>query len=248
MAAYHRSFLAGTVLLAACAARPEPAPTPAAPPPPDLRAEFTVFGLSPRGQSHRPTCSVFTVTSAIEFAVARARGRGERFSVEYLNWAANAATGRRDDGDFFHCALAGYEQFGICADELLPYARSFDAKNLPPPAALVAGGRHLADIRPQLDVRWLRPNDGSRGLSPAQFDDVRATLAAGWPVAVGSAHSRLLVGYRADASAAGGGIFLTLDSGLGAFGEVTADYVRTEINDAFVVTTRGASPAAAARG
>ena len=84
-------------------------------------------------------------------------------------------------------------------------------------------------------MRWIRPIDGKRGLSAEQFDDVLATLRAGWPVAAGSAHSRVLVGYRDDAQAAGGGTFVTLDSALGRFGEVPAAFVREQVNDAFVV-------------
>ena len=224
---------------------PAPAPaatTPAVPPPPplpaavDLRPQFAAFALPPRGQGRRPTCSVFTVTSALEFAVARATGHGERLSAEYLNWAANAATGRRDDGDFFHCTLAGLERFGACPDALMPYAAAFSPDTLPSPDALVAGGRFLAGVRPRLRVRWIRPlESGSSGLTEAQFDDVRRTLAAGWPVAAGSSHSRLLVGYRDDAARHGGGAFLTLDSGAARFAEVDYEFVHTKINDAFVI-------------
>ncbi len=208
---------------------------PVAPAAVDLRPRFAAFGLEPRAQGRRPTCSIFTTVAAIEFAVARARGRGERLSVEYGNWSANAATGRRDDGDFFHFALRGFEEFGLCRDALLPYAAEFDAGLVPPPLALVDGGRLLGELGARLDVRWLRPHDGGRGLSEAQFDAVLATLRDGWPVAAGSAHSRLLVGHRPDADAPGGGVFLTLDSALGRYDEVSAAFVREEVCDAFVV-------------
>lgn len=224
---------------ASCATAPSPPPAPPAPPPPvcsptDLRPQFAAFGLPPRSQGHRPTCSVFTTVAAFEFAAARATGRGERFSVEYLNWAANAATGRRDDGDFFHCALAGWDRFGICGDGQLPYAREFTGE-APPPDALVDAGRRLAVLAPRLQVRWIRPIGTGAGLTDAQFADVLRTLAGGDPVAAGAAHSRLLVGYRDDAAAPGGGVFTTLDSALGAFAEVDAAFVRTSIHDAFVV-------------
>jgi hypothetical protein len=259
-----RTLRAGALLLAACAASPQPATqsatppatepaaeTPPAPPPPlppqppplpaevDLRPQFIAFDLAPRAQGPRPTCSVFTVAAAFEFAFARLRGRGERLSVEYLNWAANAATGRRDDGDFFHCVLAGYERFGVCPDALLPYADRFLSEMVPPPDALVAGGRLRAEAGDRLRVRWLRPLGNGPGLDAAQFDLVRRTLARGWPVAAGSGHSRLLVGYR-DGARAGGGAFLTLDSGLARFAEVDYEFVRTQINDAFAVEVAAA--------
>lgn len=231
--------------LAACAtpapapvAQPMQVPAPVSSPlgDSDLRPQFAAFGLLPRHQGARPTCSIFTTVAAFEFAVARALGHGERLSVDYANWAANAATGRRDDGDFFHCALAGYERFGICREELLPYAAEFPGDATPGPAALVDGGRLLGRLGERLRVQWLKPNDGKQGLDEAQFLAVQQTLANGWPVAAGSGHSRLLVGYRSDAAAAGGGMFLCLDSGIGAFAEVTAAYVRNELYDVFVVT------------
>lgn len=202
----------------------------------DLRPQFAAFGLPPRGQGPRPTCSIFTTVAVFEFALATLRGRGQRLSVEYANWAANAATGRSDDGDFFHCALAGFETYGLCRDDLWPYAATFPASATPPPPALVDGGRVLGEAGSRLQVRWLKPPDGKQGLDDAQFTAVQQALAKGWPVAAGSGHSRVLVGYRRDAKAPGGGVFLTLDSALAAFGEVTAAYVRNELFDVFVVT------------
>lgn len=215
----------------AAATRPLPAEV-------DLRPQFAAFGLLPRGQGPRPTCSVFTVTAAFEFAFARASGRGERLSAEYLNWAANAATGRTDDGDFFHFTLTGYERFGACRDELMPYGALFTGA-APSPDALVDAGRHLGAFGSVVAVRWVRPIGGAPGLSEAQFEELKRTLAAGWPVAAGAAHSRLLVGYRLDAAAPGGGVFLTLDSALAAYAEVTAEYVRTQVCDAFTVEVAG---------
>ncbi|MBI5361598.1 MAG: hypothetical protein HZA53_00375 [Planctomycetes bacterium] len=44
--------------------------------------------------------------------------------------------------------------------------------------------------------------------------------------------------YRDDPAAPGGGVFLTLDSGVGAFAEVDYEFARTRVNDAFVVEVR----------
>ncbi len=209
-----------------------------APPSIDLRPEFARLQLPPRAQGARPTCSICTTVGAFEFAVAKARGHGERLSAEYCNWAANAATGRRDDGDFFASALHGVETFGLCREDLQPYVAQFDAAAAPTAAALVDGGRLLGEFSDRLQVHWIRPNDGRPGLTATQFDAVLATLAAGWPVAAGAGHSRLLVGYRADATAPGGGVFTTLDSALAAFAEVPAAFVQTDVCDAFFVSTR----------
>lgn len=202
----------------------------------DLRPRFVELGLAPRAQGGRPTCSIFTATEALEFACSRASNRGVRLSVEYVNWAANAATGRNDDGDFFHNALTGFERFGACSEALLPYAGEFDASRTPPTEALVAGGRLLGELAARLRVRWILPwQEGRSGLTDAQFEDARRTLAAGWPIAAGSSHSRLLVGYADDAAKPGGGAFLTLDSAVGGWSEVDYSFVKTRVNDAFVV-------------
>lgn len=229
--------LLGLLLPSACHTPTPHEPTPPAPSlDSDLRPRFAAFGLPPRGQGPRPTCSIFTTVAAFEFALATLRGRGQRLSVEYANWAANAATGRSDDGDFFQCALTGYETFGMCRDELWPYAPTFPAGATPQPPALVDGGRLLGEAGARLGMHWLKPPDGKQGLDDAQFLAVQQALVDGWPVAAGSGHSRLLVGYRNDPAAPGGGVFLTLDSALAAFAEVTAAYVKNELFDVFVVT------------
>lgn len=232
-----RIVILSSFAFAACAA----APAGPALPDSDLRPAFAAAGLSPRAQGPRPTCSIFTTVAVLEFAAARVTGTPRRLSVDYCNWAANAANGRADDGDFFHCALSGWERFGICTDPMWSYGATFDASACPAPDALVDGGRHLATVATRLHVRWIRPIDGKPGLDEAQFADVVRTLAAGWPVAAGSGHSRVLVGFRADPGAPGGGVFTTLDSGLGGFGEVPAAFVRAEVYDAFVVEPASAN-------
>lgn len=238
----HALLILAQLGLAACAA--------VAPPPPrdvDLRPQFEAYGLPPRSQGPRPTCSMFATTSAFEFAYAKATGRGERLSAEYVNWAANAANGRTDDGDFFHFALSGYERFGVCSEASWPYAAKF-AGEAPPPDALVDAGRHLATTGAGLAVRWIRPIGGEPGVTDAQFAELLATLRRGYPIAAGAAHSRLLVGWREDPAAKGGGVFLTLDSALARFAEVDAEFVKTKVCDAFVVERREDAPAVAPAG
>ena len=69
--------------------------------------------------------------------------------------------------------------------------------------------------------------------------EIRQTLAKGWPVCAGSDHSRLLVGYVDDAKQPGGGKFITRDSGLGDYGEVTYDWTRRHVYDLFWVELPG---------
>lgn len=67
----------------------------------DLRSTLDRFGMVPRQQGGRPTCSVFTVVSALEYAVAKRQGHTPRLSVDFLNWAANKVSGDMADGGFF---------------------------------------------------------------------------------------------------------------------------------------------------
>jgi hypothetical protein len=201
----------------------------------DLRPELRLFGLTPRAQGARGTCSIFTTCEAIEFALAARRGHGERLSPEFLNWSASQAAGRRSDGNFFHNAIAGFERFGLCTESAMPYrARLEDAP--PSDDVLAAAARVRDESHTSLAIHWIVPWQPNRfGLDDAQFGEVLATLARGFPVAAGSGHSRLLVGYRVDAKQPGGGRFLTEDSALAAFSEVTFDFVRKQVADVFWV-------------
>ena len=72
-------------------------------------------------------------------------------------------------------------------------------------------------------------------MTDKQFGEIRRTLATGWPVCAGSDRSRLLVGDVHDAKQPGGGKFMTRDSGLGSYGEVTYEWLRNHAYDLFWV-------------
>jgi hypothetical protein len=205
----------------------------------DLRPQLERLGLPPRAQGPRPTCSIFTACSALEFALARAEPRPARMSPEFLNWAANQCSHDNADGDFFHQALAGFEREGLCAEERDPYAAAWDPAASPPSAALAEAHALRERARTELAIHWIVPWLPNRfGLSEEQFAEVKRTLGAGWPVAAGSGHSRLLVGFRDDPCAPGGGVFLTSDSALAGWGEVSYEFVRQEVADVFWVEGR----------
>jgi hypothetical protein len=87
----------------------------------------------------------------------------------------------------------------------------------------------------KFDVHWIKRIRPEARLSDEQFLEIKQTLAKGFPVAAGAAHSRLFVGYKNDESKPGGGIFFTKDSGAGRFAEVTYEFAKKELNDAFWV-------------
>jgi hypothetical protein len=206
----------------------------------DLRPRLTAMGFTPRPQGRRGTCSIFTTCSSLEFAYAELTGERLRLSPEYVNWAAGKAAGRPSDGNFFHNALNGFDKYGVCDELTMPYQKAFDAAHAPS-AAAAAQAKSLRDrTRGQLVIHWIVPwQAGKTGVNEEQFTEIRRVLARGYPVAAGSGHSRLLVGYTDDAKLPGGGEFLTEDSALNRFDKVTFDFVRTQVNDVFWIEAVG---------
>lgn len=202
----------------------------------DLRPRLTELGLTPRPQGPRGTCSIFTTCSAIEVAVAKRTGTAVRLSPEYLNWAAGKVANHPSDGNFFHNAIAGFETYGLCDETSMPYQPAFDPKREPAVDAAKQAARFRAQSNGTIVFRWIVPWMPNRfGVSDEQFAEIKRVLAAGYPVAAGSGHSRLLVGYRDDAKLAGGGAFMTEDSALNRFDEVPYEFVRKQVADVFWV-------------
>lgn len=207
----------------------------------DLRAEFQEYSLTPRLQGSRPTCSVFTTVGALEFGITRKLGKPTPLSVEFLNWASNQAAGDDLDGSFFASCLDGVRKYGICDDPTMPYLAHFDPKSKPASPALEMAETLRREIVNQLLVHWiLPPGNQEPGLSDRQFAEVRATLARGYPVAFGSGHSILLIGFHDDAKKPGGGEFFVRDSNQPQFAAVSYEHVRTKPYDVFWVEFAGA--------
>lgn len=178
----------------------------------DLRPVFAELGLNQRRQGRRGTCSVFATVEALEFAAGRAAGHGKRLSVEFANWAANAATGRHDDGDFFHNIIRGIDSHGICSESAMPYAKAFSSDNAPSAQASKEAEHFKAENT--IVFQWIRRWNRKQGLSEADLWHIKSVLANGSPVSAGSYHSILFVGYEDDPDFPGGGRFLVADSNL----------------------------------
>ncbi len=193
----------------------------------DLRPQFAAAGLVAGEQGRRGTCSVFALVGTLEYELARQQQPSPRLSVEYLNWAAHRACQRRTDGSMFDDAIRGLRLYGVCTADLLPYAAAFSADLAPPQAA-----HDDAATRTGVAAVWIKRWDLRDGLDSAEQQAVRASLAAGHPVAVGlrwpnqvqiddahllalppdgevfDGHSVIVVGYRDDPAWPGGGGFL----------------------------------------
>jgi len=202
----------------------EPAQT--APRAADLRPRWIEYGLTPKSQHPRGTCSVFAVTGLLEYELALAGGPGPRLSEEFVNWASHQASGRDTDGSFFSDAIDGLQLHGACADDLLPYAAEFDPKLQPSPEAL----RDAAQRR-GVSSYWIKLWDVHTGMTEAMLARIRQSLDQGHPVALGmrwpneeryddrhvlalppadkvfDGHSVILVAYRDDPALPGGGAF-----------------------------------------
>jgi hypothetical protein len=236
----------------------------AAPPPPapsrgataesiDLRPVFTNWGLPPRAQGDRGTCSVFALTGAIEYALADQQRRGTPLSVEFLNWASNQAIGAAADGGYFSDLWKGFEAHGICTEAEMPYQGQFDASRRPSPEAV----QHALELRGAgLRMHWIKPWDVKTGLTEDHLAEIKRTLRRQWPVCGGlrwpkqerwkdgvlemappegvrDGHSVLLVGWRDDPARPGGGVFLIYNSGKGPRdAAMTYEYACAYMNDA----------------
>ncbi len=109
----------------------------------DLRPRFAKFGLTPRNQGSRDTCSLFAVTCLADYELARsASGRTPHLSEEYLVWAANEATGLTGDQAMFIEAVQGLTRFGICTEVAMPYQAQSDGQRAPTDAAREEAGHH----------------------------------------------------------------------------------------------------------
>jgi Papain family cysteine protease len=237
----------------------------AAPKSVDLRATIESMQLTPRSQGGRGTCSIFASAFLIEYMISKERGLiGLDLSEEYLNAAANLAIGAAKqtsgDGDFFHGAAAGYEQFGIVDEVWLPYRAAFDPE-LQPDAELQVIGKAARFLSPFVEES---PKTDLMGLSDAQLVRIREQLDQGVPVATGFhgsssvtmqdfpggvkamndetdpdagafAHSVALVGYVAGALLpGGGGYFVYRNSGGPDWGDKGYGYYTFDFARKFV--------------
>jgi hypothetical protein len=232
----------------------------------DLRSRLHHWGLNARRQGDRPTCSVFTVVGALEYAIASRQQCGMRLSVEFLNWAAHSAVSRAADGGFFSEFWEGYMAYGICPEEALPYRDRYDAALQPEAGALdAAGTMQTLGLR----LHWIKEWNPEMGLTEAQLDAIKDTLARGWPICGGfrwprqaeweqdvlqvcppsevyDGHSVLLVGYEDDERQPGGEAFIIRNSGGdGRDGYLPYAYVQAYMNDAAWVDDGAERPAVA---
>lgn len=224
----------------------------------DLRPQFAKWGLALKSQGARPTCSVFALTAALEFAAAQRHQAGFVLSEEYLNWASNEALDEYEDGGFFADLWKGYEKHGICEAKLAEYRESFDPAWKPSKDADRQAHSFRLDA---YELSWIKEWDVATGLSDDELIGILDSLRSGWPVCVGmrwpkqaeyddgvlrmcppdevyDGHSVLIVGYVLEhVSDPTKGIVLARDSGSGGrYVSLPIEFIRNYANDAAVVS------------
>ncbi|HVT71528.1 MAG TPA: C1 family peptidase [Lacunisphaera sp.] len=156
----------------------------------DLRQAFFTFDLWVKDQGHRPSCAVFAIVSALEFQNARAVGKGQKFSEEYLLWAVRKmlrrlpapgalAVGNDDYDEGFTLAEAvdALRAYGIPLQASMPntFGTKIDAIE-DPSADIVREAREHKRV-------FLHALPGRDG--PTRVNNLILALNAGMPVPVG---------------------------------------------------------------
>lgn len=223
----------------------------------DLRPMFAKWGLPLKSQGKRPTCSVFAMTAALEFAVALRQESGTILSEEFLNWASNDAVGQFEDGGFFSDLWQGYLKHGICEERLAPYSQEFDPAWEPSKEARRQAHVYRDDA---YELSWIKPWDVTTGLTDEELEGILQAIRDGLPVCAGmrwpktpvwengtlamceddevfDGHSVLLVGFALGRDEEPGDVAIIKDSGNGGrYAYLPLEYVRRYTNDAAVIS------------
>ena len=219
----------------------------------DLRPAFKKWGLDILLQGSRDTCSVFTMAGSLEYALAMKQGTGMRLSVEYLNWASNQVTNKNQDGSFFSDLWRGFEAYGVCPEQEMPYQDKFDPDLVPSEQVRTVARKLLEN---KFRRHWIKRWNVNTGLTESQLAAIKQTLRQQWSVCGGfrwpkkkvewdkksvdlpsaegvvDGHSVLLIGYQDDPQQPGGGAFIFRNTNDGREGWMTYEYAGAYMNDA----------------
>lgn len=156
----------------------------------DLRPEFNDLNLHAKDQGRRPSCAVFAVVSALELENARAAGKPEKLSEEYLIWATRETLGIPNvnspnydpnrDGDLGFTLIEvvqALRRYGVPEADAMPntFGKGM-AKIEPPDSALIQEARQRREVRATYVTGKSRE---------AQIANIVQALNTGLPVVVG---------------------------------------------------------------
>lgn len=141
----------------------------------DLRPQFREYGLGANNQGRRPSCTIFSIVSALEYELARKTKKPKDLSEEYLIWAtmrylykdsgtaSKAIKSLQNNGDLGFTAfdvMLALSQYGIADIEDFSNKIGTTMKKIPdPPKAVIQKAKKRRDIR----AYWLKsPNNKER--------------------------------------------------------------------------------------
>jgi hypothetical protein len=141
----------------------------------DLTPKFKELGLGVRNQFGRPSCGTFAITALAEFESARGgSGPTPALSEEFLWWACDQAAGlKKDHSVLFQRVVNGLNTFGICTEELMPYAKKKDSPYKPSAAAQKDAARRAE----RWQVVWIRHWAVKRQVDAKEFHALKQALA-----------------------------------------------------------------------
>ncbi|MBC8113920.1 MAG: protein kinase, partial [Candidatus Saccharimonas sp.] len=146
----------------------------------DLRPQFARWRLTPHSQGQRGSCSVCVFTNALEFALAKKRDKGDRLSVEFLNWGCLQVLKQPpvDRGQFFADLQTAHATFGICTESDMPYKPVFDPEYAPSETV-----RKTAEQTKQtrVETHWMKRWTPTPGLEESHLLEIKQVLDRGWP-------------------------------------------------------------------
>jgi len=211
----------------------------------DLRPGYRELGLYSKNQGRRPSCSIFAVVSALEYARGRQAGERQPLSEEFLIWATrDLYPGIDIDSGFnFEEVMSALQVYGVPPLELMPNTIGKKTEAIEPTPQAIEAAKGMERVVPV----WFRVRD--EGI----ITRIVAALNEGHPVVVGvrwphwralrdtnllseqtplpnAAHAVTLVGYRNTGGRAEGTTFIFRNSygydwGLAGHGFMRADYL-----------------------
>ncbi len=159
----------------------------------DLRQKYLQLELGVKNQGYRPSCAIFAIVSALEFQNAELAGHAEKFSEEYLIWAARRSTQRiapvaAEDGTIAEGADEGFtlgevvealRAYGIPLQSTMPntFGRKISAIEDPPAAIIEEASQHQ-----RVFVHQLPGRDNA-----TRINNLVTALNSGMPIPVGMA-------------------------------------------------------------
>jgi hypothetical protein len=219
----------------------------------DLRPIYRERGLFAKNQGRRPSCSVFAITSALEYERARRDPAAARLSEEFLVWATlQLQPGiALDTGFNFPEVITALQTFGIPPLDLMPNTIGRPVEDIRPTEAAVAAARELRAVVPV----WFRRDDPYliARIVGVLNEEKPVIVAVRWPhwrtlhnnfrlrnqvPLEDAAHAVTLVGYRNSGGTADGTTFIFRNSygngwGNAGYGFIDATYLREQLVGAF---------------